>query len=688
MKKYSFILKGLDCSNCANKIQKEVSSHKEYKNVIVNFSTLRLSFNSDEDPIKVTTEIKKIVNKIEPEVEVLEKSESIGASNSENKAILRLITGIVMASIGFFISLPFKIGEILVIIAYILLLSRTAKNAYYIFKRSKSIDENFLVTLSCIGAYLVGEHMEGLMVIILYEIGKILENKAINNTRKSIKDLMNIKPEYANKKMKEGYEKVKPEELKIGDIIIVKQGEKVPLDGIILSETAYLDTSALTGESDIQKKKQGESILSGSINTCELIEVKVTCEYENSTVNKILQLVENATDNKAKTETFVSKIAKIYTPTVLILACLVALLLPVFTNLSYSKSIYRALIFLVISCPCAIAISVPLSYFSGIGKASKQGILIKGSNYLDNLKDIKTIVFDKTGTLTTGSFELKRIKSYDSKYSEEDILDLLAKGESFSNHPIAKSILNKIDGEIDLSKVSEYKEIAGQGIQYIINKKQVKIGNAEFTNYISNKKTKLTTIYINYDGKVIGSAIIDDGIKEDAKITINKLNKFGIRTLMFTGDNKQVAQNIASKLGINEIYYELLPTDKYAILEKLMENKNNRQIAFVGDGINDAPVIARSDIGFSMGNLGSSSAIEASDIVLMTDELKKITKAIEISNTTRRIIKQNLIFAIATKIIVLILSVFGIAGMWQAIFADVGVTLITILNTTRILKED
>lgn len=686
LKKYSFFLKGLDCSNCANKIQKEIASYPQYQNVVVNFSTLKLNFETEEDPTKVAINIRKIVSSIEPEVEVLERIENTSDYDSQYKDIIRLFLGILIAGIGFMVDLPFKMNEILVIVAYILLLLRTAKNAYYIFKRSKSIDENFLVTLSCVGAYLVGEHMEGFMVIVLYEIGKILEDKAIHNTRKSIKELMNIKPEYANLKTKKGYEKVNPEELKVGDVIVIKQGEKVPIDGVVIDGVSYLDTSVLTGESDVRKIEKGNTILSGSINTDSLLEVKVTCEYENSTVNKILQLVENATDHKAKTETFVSKLAKIYTPIVLILACLVALLLPVFTNISYSVSIYRALIFLVISCPCAIAISVPLSYFSGIGRASKQGILIKGSNYLDNLKEVRTIIFDKTGTLTTGSFEVKEIKSFDAKYQEKDILDLLAKGESFSNHPIAKSILKKVGKKVDTSDVSNYKELSGKGIQYTIYKKQVKIGNAGFTDYLEQEEDYYTTIYLNYDGKVIGSASIDDGIKPDAKDTICKLNQIGIRTLMFTGDNKQVALDIAKKLGMDDVYYELLPTDKYALLEKLMQDDLNRQIAFVGDGINDAPVITRSDIGFSMGNLGSSSAIEASDIVLMTDELKKITQAIEISNITRKIIKQNLIFAIATKILVLLLSVFGIAGMWQAIFADVGVTLITILNTTRILK--
>ena len=687
LKKYKYILKNLDCAGCALEVQKAVASHKEYKNVVVNFSTLTLSFEAEEDDSQYE-KIIKIVTSVEPDVEVLNKEDIETNQTTVMPSIIRLLLGIIIALIGNLLSNYQTVSTILIIIAYILLLSRTAKAAYKTLIKSKTINENFLVTISCIGAYLVGEHMEGLMVIILYEIGKILEEKAINNTRKSIRGLMNIKPEYANKKIKNKYEVVRPEELKIGDIIVVKQGEKVPIDGIVISGEAYLDTSALTGESEERKVEEGSNILSGSINNHGLVEIKVTCEYENSTVNKILELVENATDNKTKTETFVSKAARIYTPIVLILAILVAIFLPVFGNVSYSTSIYRALIFLVISCPCAIAISVPLSYFSGIGAASKRGILIKGSTYLDNLKDVKTIIFDKTGTITTGTFEVKEIKSYDDKYSKDKILDLLAKGESFSNHPIAKSILNLVNTELDLTKVSSYKEVAGKGIEYKLGKKQIKIGTKEYAGFKGKESKASTVIYLSCDDKVIGSAVIDDGIKDKAKETIAALNNMGIRTAMFTGDNKEVALAIAKKLNISEVEYELLPTDKYKKLEELMQDEQKRKIAFVGDGINDAPVIARSDIGFSMGNLGSSSAIEASDIVIMTDELDRIVKAIEISAITRRIIKQNLIFAISTKIIILLLSIFGIAGMWQAIFADVGVTLITILNTTRILKKE
>ena len=683
LRKYNYILKNLDCAACANKIQTELSKNKNYKHVRVNFSTLKLSFESEEND-QIKKEISKIVKSLEPEVEVLEISDSIEEDKSQN-SLLRLGLGVLLALIGTFTNLPFYLSEIITVIAYFVLLFRTTKNAYKIFKSSKSINENFLVTISCIGAYLVGEKFEGLLVIILYEIGKILEEKAINNTRRSIKDLMDIKPEYANLKTENGTETVSPDSLSIGDIIVIKAGEKVPVDGIVQVGSAKLDVAALTGESNLVTVNPNDSILSGSINTAGLLEVKVTCEYQNSTVNKILQLVENATDNKAKTETFVSKAAKIYTPVVLILAILVAIFLPLFTECTYTTSIYRALIFLVISCPCAIAISVPLSYFTGIGKASKEGILIKGSDYLDGIIEIKKIIFDKTGTLTTGSFELEKINILDFTYTEEQVLTILAKGESFSNHPIAKCILNEVEN-VDTRDVSNYKEISGKGITYEVSGKKVKVGNASLCDCTEEEQEVGTIMYINHDNKVIASVVISDGIKKHSKEMIDSLKRMGIETAMYTGDNKKIAETIAQKLGITEVKAELLPTDKYANLEMTLNNTKHGKIAFVGDGINDAPVLARSDIGISMGGIGSSSAIEASDIVIMTDELKKIITAFDISYKTRKIIKQNLIFALSTKVIVLLLSILGIAGMWHAIFADVGVTLLTILNTTRILN--
>lgn len=549
------------------------------------------------------------------------------------------------------------------------------------------MDENFLIVISAIGAYAVGKTSEGLMVIILYEIGKILESRAVNKTRKSISELMNIKPEYANLKQGKEYKKVSPEEVKTGDIIIVKTGEKIPLDGEVIKGNAEIDNSALTGESKLIQVQENSKVLSGSINVNGLIEIRVEQTYENSTVSQILNLVENATDKKAKTETFVSKAAKIYTPVVIVLALLVAIFMPIIIqSVTYKESIYKALIFLVISCPCSIAISVPLSYFSGIGKASRKGILVKGSDYLDGIKDINQIIFDKTGTITTGKFVVTEINSYDKKYSNEEILEYFAKGEKFSNHPIAKSILEKYNKGIETKEVKDFEEISGKGLQYKLKNQLIKIGNASFTE-AKEEKIVGTVLYLNIDGNVVGNIILSDEIKPNTKSTIEQLNKLGIITKMFTGDKKEIANKIAKDIGIKEVKAEMLPQDKYNELDKIINNREEgKKVAFVGDGINDSPVLARADIGISMGGIGSSSAIEASDVVIMTDELENIVKAIKISKKTNLIIKQNLIFSIGVKILTLVLSLFGIAEMWQAVFADVGVTLITILNTIRILK--
>lgn len=588
--------------------------------------------------------------------------------------------------LGVYITFPSCLNLIIIVLAYMVLLYRTTKNAVKLLKK-KTIDENFLVTISCIGAFFIGEQAEGLMVIILYELGKILEDKAINNTRKSIASLMDIKPEYANLKHSNHEHKVSPEEVNIGDTIIVKQGEKVPLDGIVVSGEASLNTASLTGESKLIKVKENDKIISGSINEKGLIEVKVTEKYENSTVSRILELVENATDKKAKTETFVNKASRIYTPIVVGLAILVAVLLPLLPEITFRESIYRALIFLVVSCPCAIVISIPLSYFTGIGRASRSGILIKGSNYLDALKDIKEIAFDKTGTLTKGEFGVEKIKSY-SNYSEDEILEYAAIAESFSNHPISVAILKKYGKTPNKENVESFEEVSGKGLTYKINNKTIRVGNLEFAG---NKKEDEvgTIIYVKIDEEVIGSLVLNDTLKKETKTAIEKLKKLEIVTKMFTGDNADIAIKVGKEIGINEIKAEMLPQDKYNELEKMInENKNTkRKVAFVGDGINDSPVLALSDVGISMGGIGASSAIEASDVVIMTDDLNKIEEAIKISRKTNKIIKQNLLFALTIKILVLLLTVFGKAQMWQAVFADVGVTLITIVNTMRILKK-
>ena len=691
MKSYKYTLEGLDCANCAKKIEDEIAKTKGYEDVIVNFSTLKLTFKSDNPNVK--KEVTEIVKKLEPDVEVLDDGEKKQEKEEHNDSdIARIVIGIAIYLIALIGNLGTIITNMLTIISFVVLLYKTAKKAWKQVTKNKVLDENTLIVISAIGAYFVGKISEGIMVITLYEIGKILESKAVNKTRKSISDLMNIKPEYANLKINEEIKKVNPEEVKIGDIIMVKTGEKIPLDGVVISGDAQVDNSALTGESKLVNVTKNSKVLSGSINVNGLIEVKVEQTYENGTVSQILNLVENATDKKAKTETFVSKAAKIYTPVIIGLALLVAIFMPlVVANVTYKESIYKALIFLVISCPCSIAISVPLSYFSGIGKASKKGILIKGSDYLDGIKDIKEIIFDKTGTITTGNFKVSEIHSLDEKYSEDEILEYFARGEKLSNHPIAKSILNKYEEnqnkkELNVNDVENFEEVSGKGLKYTYNNKNIKIGNSSFTG-AKTENIVGTVLYLNIDDQVVGSIVLSDEVKPKTKETMEKLHKLGIKTKMFTGDKKEIAEKIAKQVGIQAVKAEMLPQDKYNELDKIIEQREeNKKVAFVGDGINDSPVLARADIGISMGGIGSSSAIEASDVVIMTDELNKIVDGIEISKKTNKIIIQNLIFAIGVKILTLLLSLFGIADMWQAVFADVGTTLITIFNTLRILK--
>lgn len=678
--KYKYKLNELDCANCANKLECKLNEDKNIKNATVNFSKLTVTIETNmENGVKEY--VSKIIKSVEPEINILELSEKNNNSNNINYNIIRLMSGIIISILGIFI-LKGNISKIFIILGYIILLLKTTKNAIKLLIKSKIINENLLVAISCIGAYFTNNINEGIMVIVLYEIGKILENIAINNSRKSISELMDIKPEYANLKTTKENIKVNPEIVKINDIIIIKQGEKVPLDGIITKGEAKLNTQALTGESKLKKVTINDKVLSGSINESGLIELKVTSNYNDSTVSRILELVETATDRKAKTETFVASAAKIYTPIVLILATLTAILFPLLLNISINESIYRALAFLVISCPCAIAISVPLSYFTGIGKASKEGILIKGSDHLDSLRKINKIIFDKTGTITTGSFSNYNLEILDKNYSKEKIIELYVKGEKLSNHPIAKSITNIFKINPSTNDIENFKEISGKGISYNLSKDKIKIGSSTFCKF----HDKDNAIYLSINDKLIAKLKLLDGIKKDAKITISNLKKMSIITKMFTGDNKEVALKIAHDTGIKEVFYELLPEDKYKLLTEEINN-NDGKTAFVGDGINDAPSLALADVGISMGGVGSASAIEASDVVIMTDELKKIVYAIKISKYTNKIIKQNLLFAITIKILVLILSSIGIASMWQAVFADTGVTLLTILNTTRILKN-
>ena len=673
MKKYKYNINNLDCANCAREIEESLNKNKDFKNVVVNFNTSKLSYESLKD--FSLEEVNNLVKKIEPEAYLSEEE-----VETKNEFSLRiLIIGLIIGLLGYFLKLPNIIKMVLYLISYCLLLYKTTINAIKLLFRSKTINENFLITISCFGALVIGEVLEGMMVVTLYTIGKVLEEKAINNSRKSIKGLLDIKQNYANKKEDNEVQEVRVEEVKVGDILIVKKGEKIPLDGVVIKGESALDTSALTGESEEVNVKVSSKVLSGSINTKDVIEIKVTALYEDSTVAKILELLESATDKKTKMETSISKISKIYTPTVIILAILVIIMLPIFTDVTLKSSIYRGLTFLVISCPCAIAISVPLSYFTGIGVASKKGILIKGSTYLDNLSNAKNIIFDKTGTLTTGSFRVEDITISDDTYSREDVIEILRKGESFSNHPIAKSILSLSNKKVNNKDIKDYKEIEGKGISFTLDNKRVLIGNKSLCDCDND-----TILHLNIDGVHIASITINDGIKENAKETIDGLKKHGIKTYMFTGDKKEIALAIGKKLEIDEIKYEMLPTDKFSCYEKVSRDAIT---IFVGDGINDTPVLKRADIGIAMGAVGQDAAIEASDVVLMKDDLAKILLAIDISKYTKHIMMQNLLFAITVKILILLLSVFGLANMWFAVFADTGVTLLTIINTLRIMKK-
>ena len=714
--KYKLFLENLDCANCANKIEDALKKEEGLNNVSVNFTSLKLTYETDTVTIE---RVKEIISALEPEVEVKEHEEGNRHrhhshhhehhhhecdshnhnhehkhKHKEIKNLIRLVLGIIFAVIAFSgVITDEKINSIVLILGYAVLLFRVFKNAVKLLK-NKVVNENLLVLISCIGAFLIGEKFEGLMVIILYEIGKILEEKAVNKSRKSIADLMDIKPEFANKKVDDNIEVVHPEEVKIDDILVIKKGEKVPVDGIVVKGETKLNVAALTGESSLLDVKENDNVLSGSINEGDVFEIKVTNLYQDSTVTKILNLVETASDRKAKTENFVSKISRIYTPIVICLAILVAIGLP-FINpeVTFNDSVYRALIFLVISCPCAIAISVPLSYFSGIGKASKEGILIKGSDFLDNLKDLNIICLDKTGTITKGKFEVGKVKVFDEKYNEEYILKLAYLGEYFSNHPIAKSIIEKVINsnlsfEDEVKNVIDYEEISGKGLSYVFNNNKILLGNEDLVALPKDIKIDEigTTIFVKEDENILGYINLTDTIKKESKIAVASFIKNNVKVKMFTGDNLEIAKYVAKEVGINELKAEMLPEDKYNELEKIILENKNGKVVFVGDGINDAPVLARADIGISMGGIGQASAIEASDVVIMTDNLEKICKAIEISKKTNKIIKQNLIFAFVVKILALVLSTFGIATMWQAIFADVGVTLITVINTLRILK--
>jgi Cd2+/Zn2+-exporting ATPase len=555
-------------------------------------------------------------------------------------------------------------------------------------KNKEFLGEEFLMVIASIGAFTIGEYPEAIGVILFFQVGEIFEEYAEDKSKKSIESLMNLKPDIAN--VKEGNNVItkKPEEVKIGDIIVVKPGERVPLDGTVISGEALIDTSALTGESVPRAVSANSEILSGVINTNGVLEIKITKEFKESTLSKILDLVENAGEKKAHTEKFITKFAKVYTPTVIILAVLIFVIPTLILKMDFNTWLYRALAFLVTSCPCALVVSVPLSFFGGIGGASRKGILVKGSNYLELLANIDTVVFDKTGTLTKGNFKVQNINAIGSK---DELLETAAYIESFSNHPIAKSILESYGKEVDKQKITEYEEISGHGVTALVDGKKVFLGNSKLMEKIGIKvqeeKNAATVVYIAIDGEYAGKIEIADEIKEDSKLAINNLKKQGIKkVVMLTGDRKQVGEEVAKKLNIDNVFTELLPTDKVEKLQELLNGKN-QGVAFVGDGLNDAPVLAMADVGIAMGGYGTDAAIEAADVVIMTDEPSKICEAIKTARKTIKISKENITFAIGVKILVLLLVFLGIAKMWEAVFADVGVTVLATLNALRTLKK-
>ena len=676
MKKYKYNINNLDCANCAREVLESLNENKDFKNVIVNFNTKKLIYESDKE--FTLPELNKLVKEVEPDAFITD--EEVNIKKEYHFSIL--VVGVIIGLIGYFVKMPIYLKWILYVISYSMLLYRCIINSLKLLIKSKTINENLLITVSCLGALALKNVLEGIMVITLYTIGKILEEKAINNSRNSIKDLMDLTDKTVNIKVGKEVNNILVEDVKVGDILLVKKGEKIGVDGIIKSGTSSIDSSMLTGESEPVFIKEGDKVLSGSINLGDIILVEATSTFEDSTVSKILEMLESATDKKTKTETIVSKGSKIYTPVVLVLSILVMIVLPLF-GVNLSSSIYRGLTFLVISCPCAIAISVPLSYFTGIGVCSKNGILVKGSNYLDSLSSAKNIIFDKTGTLTNGTFKVTSIDIKDEEktdeYNKDDIMEILLMGESLSDHPIAKSIMSTSGKFVDNSRVENYKEISGKGITFVLDGKQVSIGNNKI-----DECTETASIHMHINGKHVASIFINDGIKENTSSVIKSLQKNDIKTYMFTGDKKDVALEIGGMLGIDEIKYEMLPTDKFKAYESV--EKSGLTI-FVGDGINDAPVLKRSSVGISMGSVGSDQAIEASDIVILNDDLEKIPLGISISKYTKHIIKENLIFAIGVKAVILVLSVLGLASMWLAVFADTGVTLLTILNTLRIIKK-
>jgi Cd2+/Zn2+-exporting ATPase len=706
--KKEFFLDGLDCANCAAKIEKKIGEIAGIDSATVNFVTKTLTFQigNQSTADALSSQVKTAIKAIEPHVAIREKkvqkSDHGGKDHSldhdygggiNNKAeLIRLIISAILFGTAVLFQFSVKTEFILYIMSYALVGAEVLLRAVRNLIRGQVFDENFLMAIATIGAFSIRQFPEGVAVMLFYQIGELFQDIAVNRSRRSIAELMDIRPDYANLIIGSDVKRVSPEEVSVGDLILVKPGEKFPLDGKVTDGRSMVDTSALTGESMPREVEPGSSVLSGSINQNGLVTVEVIKDFGESTVAKILDLVENASSKKAPTENFITKFARYYTPTVVMIAAALAVIPPiVIPEAVFSDWLYRALVFLVISCPCALVISIPLGFFGGIGGASKRGILIKGSNYLEALNHVDMIVFDKTGTLTKGVFKVTEINPHNG-FTPQALLEYAAYAESHSTHPIAVSIAKEYGKEIGRDAVENYEEIPGHGIKVTVNHHEVHAGNLRLMTKENITFDQVdpagTAVYVAVDGKYAGYLLISDEVKEDAKAAISGLKQLGIRkTVMLTGDNRMIAGKVAAQLGLDEHYAELLPNQKVEELEILDKQKSKGgKLLFVGDGINDAPVLARADIGIAMGGLGSDAAIEAADVVIMTDEPSKIVSAIRIAKKTRRVVWQNIFFTMAVKLFVLALGAGGLATIWEAVFADVGVALIAVLNAMRVLN--
>ena len=694
MEKYT--LKNIDCASCAAKIENGVKKLEEVKFVSVNFAHSTMTIDTDN-----FEQVRKRIKQLEPEVEIGtgqgSKRQQLKDELRENRAgFIKTVTALVLLVFGTVFdetlgNTPLGIAEYLVFgTAYLVVGWKVIASAARNILRGRVFNEQFLMTLATLGAIAIGEMHEAIAVMLFYVVGELFQDIAVGRSRRSIKSLLEIKPEYAHLKSGTETKRVTPEEIQVGDTIMVKPGEKVPLDGTVTEGFSFVETAALTGESVPRKVAQGDEVLAGMINQSGLLTVKVEKLFNHSAISRMLELVENATARKARTEKFITTFARYYTPVVVVIAALIAFVPPLLVaGAAFNEWIYRALVVLVISCPCALVISIPLGYFGGVGLASKKGILVKGSNFLDALTRVGTVVFDKTGTLTKGEFKVSSINAANG-YTEKEVLEYAALSESGSNHPIARPIIEAYGGVTDPSLLSSYREISGHGIRATIRGREVLTGNNKLLrqNQIPHNDFEVegTPVHVAIDQEYAGYIVISDSQKAHARETIADLKQKGIQTVMLTGDHQAAAGNMATKLGIDNYHAELLPEDKISHLEALLEGK--KKVAFVGDGINDAPVIARADVGIAMGALGTDAAIETADVVLMTDSPSKVTDAIDVADKTRNVVWQNILFALGIKLVFIALGITGTATMWEAVFADMGVSLIAVFNAIRILKDN